>query len=246
MKEISQEEFEVEIEKLIAGEITKQELTKKLKTGLKTLNRKIDELEKINPELYKKVVRKIPYVPRDIEIDIESLAISVIRYGREETAESVGISIRTISRKIKELKNLNPDLYALYQIRNKRMTKKQRERYMLRVDELDKNIRPERSGLKEREQEIRNVLSQFETLVANGMLKRDAAQKLGYAGYPSIWNMYRDLERIQTAKKMKASVAKESKEAVFRKEMKVEGITGEVSLTEENTTRSKVIETERR
>lgn len=219
MKEISQEEFEEKLEGLINGSITKQELTKELHIGLKTLNKKIEDLSETNPELYKRIVSKMPYIPRDIHIDAVSLAVAVIQYGREATSEEVGISIRTISRKVKELQSTNPELYNLYLIRNKKMSRKQREVYNMRVMELSNGNEPKRSGLEDREKEIRDVLDKFEQLVESGMPKKDAAKALGYAGYPTIWNMYNDLDRLQKAKQLESEKSKEER---FRSSIKLD------------------------
>ena len=87
---------------------------KNLKLIYGTLNRKILELSSTNPQLYSECVRTFPYKPKQINIDIENLAIAIIEQGLAKVIEDTGLNKMTISRKIKKLKEINPELYNLY------------------------------------------------------------------------------------------------------------------------------------
>jgi len=221
MIEMSQEEFEVEIQRLIDGNITRKKLAKKLQTDMRTLNKKIMEIAQTNSELYSKFVDKFPYKPRKIQVDIEDLAVQVILHGLEETSEATGISTRTIIRKIKTLEKTNLELHRLYTHRNDRMTFEQRELFNAAVQKFQKNYRLEISGIEKREQEIREVLSKFEGLVDSGMSKASAARIMGYDDYSTIWKKYQELKRIETEK---ASVPESKQDAarIFRSNMKTQ------------------------
>ena len=58
MKDLSQQEFEAHIERLLSGEIGRKALAKELNTDIGTLTRKIVELSETNPELYLRWVAK--------------------------------------------------------------------------------------------------------------------------------------------------------------------------------------------
>lgn len=200
MKQLSQSEFESQIERLLKGDITRRNLAKELETDIRTLNTKIVELAETNPELYKRFVEKFPYQPKEIKVDIEKLAIRVIRRGVEAVVSDTGISRRTISRKVKTLEKDNPELYELYVIRNKKMTFDERTMFNEKVAKLEKNLlqKLERRELEEKEKEIRDTLAKFEELVAGGMEKAPAARALGFDGYPTIWKKYQELRRIES------------------------------------------------
>lgn len=245
MKQIDQKDFESLVKDFVDGKITKQELTEKLETTVKTLNYKISELANTNPGLYRSFIKKIPYVPRNIHIDIEALAIAVIRYGREETSEKLGISIRTISRKVKELKHINPGLYELYRTRHKKRTEKQREEFELLLDSFDTGVIPKRSGLLERQKEIEETLKKFNELIEKGISYKEAAKRLGYASNSSMWCMQQDLAKIQLAIQMEGGGQEvRTEEEMYRESLKVDGVETTVRKTKGNDIPKKVIDRE--
>ena len=61
MKELSQKEFEEQIQRLIDGQTTRKKLAKEIGTDIRTLNKKIMEMSAKNPELYTEFLKKFPY-----------------------------------------------------------------------------------------------------------------------------------------------------------------------------------------
>ena len=70
MKELTQQEFEEQIERVIDGKIGRKALAKELETDIRTLNRKITELADTNPDLYFKFIEKFPYKPKEIKLNL--------------------------------------------------------------------------------------------------------------------------------------------------------------------------------
>lgn len=54
-----------------------------------------------------------------------------------------------------------------------------------------------------REDKLRETIRRFECLQSQGFSKAEAARKLGYDDYPTIWKIYREIERIDTENKTK-------------------------------------------
>lgn len=228
MKQISQEQFEEYIRLLIDGKTTKTKIAKILETSVKKVNYMIDDLATTNKELYIELLEKNPYVPRDTNIDPAALAIEVIRYGRNNVAEDLGISLRTISRTVAHLKTTNPKLYELYRSRIKRKrTISEAIAYKEAVDEeaakLGFDINPERESVEERLEYVSSILTKFEKLVDSGMTHRDASKKLGYSSNATIWMMYQDKRKMEiTLKIQREQKAKKDEAKEYRKSMKVQ------------------------
>ncbi len=202
MKQISQEEFEQYIQDIIDGKMTRKRLASELETVMRTINHRIMELEGKNPALYQAFIQKFPYTPKEIKLDVEALAIKVINNGIEQTARDIGISTRSIARKIKQLETINPELLQLYE---------------------EKGIAVlERQELVEKEESIRQSLTKFEELLATGMDKNIAARKLGYSDYAAVWKKQKELERIRQERKAASAKTTGQREAEFRKSMKVD------------------------
>lgn len=232
MKELTRQEFEQQIERVIRGEISRKKLAKELETDIRTINNKIMELSTENPDLYSKFVEKYPYKPKEIKVDIEKIAIMVIRYGIQKTAENVGISERTISRKVKKLEKTNPELYKIYSERGKKLTKEEQREVDEKLEEFIaryelKNSIPKRNEMNERKKELEETLSKFENLVKDGMSQAGAARALGFDDYPTIWKKYKELERIVLEENIlnNPDEPKKSSEAKkYRDRMRVEGV----------------------
>lgn len=208
MRSLTVEQFSRHIERLINGEVTRKQLAKELETDMRTLNGKITELATTNPELYQKFIEKFPYRPKTIKVDVQELAIKVIRYGLEITARETGISIRTISRKVKELEKINPELYELYQMRNMTMNKMERQNFDRRIAEMGNYTPVKRTEIQEMKTELQKTIQAFEELVSQGCSKNAAAKELGYDGYPTIWKKYQELKRIETEERNQGSSEK--------------------------------------
>ena len=117
MLEISQEEFEAKVQDIIDGKTTRVKLIKELKVDRMTLNTKIQELAVYNPELYRAFVIKFPYRPREYtHIDYEAVIIDILKkgYKRREWDDIYEVDSRTITRKIHDIEEVNPELVALY------------------------------------------------------------------------------------------------------------------------------------
>ena len=228
MKQVSQEQFEEYIRLLIDGKTTKTKIAKILETSVKKVNYMIDDLATSNKELYMELLEKNPYVPRDTNIDPAALAKEVIKYGRTNVAEDLGISLRTISRTVAHLKTTNPKLYELYRSRIKRKrTMSEAIAYKEAVDEeaakLGFDINPERESVEERLEYVSKILSKFEELVDSGMTHRDAAKKLGYASNATIWMMYQDKRKMElTLKMQREQKAKKDEAKEYRESMKIQ------------------------
>lgn len=207
MKELTQKEFEQQIQRLISGEIGRKKLAKELETDIRTLNKKIMEMSETNPTLYASFVRKFPYKPKELEVDIEELAIYSIVHDNKAASERFNMSTRTITRKLKKLKEINPELYELYlrkaKIEGSRTSKKEKEKYFIDVAAMAEKIgrRDDIDNVERKRAELEEIISEFEALLAKGMSKAQAARTLGYDGYPTIWKKYNELERIKTEEK---------------------------------------------
>ena len=117
MIEISQKEFEAKIQDVIDGKTTRANLIIELKIDRVTLNTKIQELAVHNPELYREFVIKFPYRPREYtHIDYEAVIIDILKkgYKRRDWDNIYEVDSRTITRKIYEVEEYNPELVALY------------------------------------------------------------------------------------------------------------------------------------
>lgn len=83
MKQISQEEFEQYVEAIIRGEMSRAQVIKELQTEARTLNNRIHELVRINPELHRRFVEKYPYKPKERkDLDAMQLAIEILKQER--------------------------------------------------------------------------------------------------------------------------------------------------------------------
>ena len=227
MKQISQEEFEGYIRELINEKTTKTAIAKKLETNIKKVNYMIDELATTNQELYMELLEKDPYVPRDTNVDPAALAIEVIKYGRRDVAQDVGISIRTINRTVNKLKTTNQTLYELYRKRRNKMNKSEKAAFMKAVDseaeKLGYGTIPVRESVEDRLKEVKEILAKFEALVDSGMTYRDAAKKLGYYANSTIWMMYQDKKKMELTLAMQKKQAEERKDEAkaYREKMRV-------------------------
>ena len=196
MKDLSKQEFEEKVQELLDRKITRKKLAKELETDVRTLNNRISKLSVTNPDLYAEFIKNFPYKPKTIEIDIEALAVNVIENGMDSASKTIGISTRTITRKVNTLKKLNPELYDLYKRRNDNMTDEEKAKYISQFSKFNKMKKIERKELENKEAELISILSKFESKLAEGMSKNKAAISLGLDGYPTIWKKYQDLNRI--------------------------------------------------
>ena len=222
MKELSQKEFEEQIQRLIDGQTTRKKLAKEIGTDIRTLNKKIMEMSAKNPELYTEFIKEFPYKPKEIEVDIEELAIYCITHDNKMAAERFNMSTRTITRKLKRLAQINPELNELYlrkaETEGSKTSHRDREKYFINLTRIAERIgkRDYIDNAERKRTELEQTISAFEDLLAQGMSKAKAARTLGYDGYPTIWKKYNELERIKTEEKYG------KKGSSFRESMKVD------------------------
>lgn len=221
MINLTQDEFETNVKRLINNEISRKALAKELDTDIRTLNKKITKLSETNPDLYLEFVSKFPYRPREIKIDIEELALYAIIHGTHKAAEEYEISDKTVGRKVKKLEKTNPEIYGLYneriKIEGKNVSKENKDKYIYNVSKfLDTLVKTKKQDrVQEKRDSLRKIIQDFERLVASGMSKAKAARELGYDDYPTIWKKYQELNRIETELKTRAL------ENDFKKEIEV-------------------------
>lgn len=229
MNKISAKEFEEKVRDLIERKITRTELANQLGISMRTLNDKITKLSDTNPDLYMEFIEIYPYKPKTIEVDIEDLALQVIKTGMSITSKETGISSRTITRKVNTLKKTNPELYDLYKRRNDKMSDDEKAIYYLKLDRLDKMNKPKRTELNDKEADLTSTLSEFERRVAGGMSKNKAAISLGFDGYPTIWKKYQELKRITTQNRSLESGKRKNNKS-FREELQSKYRTGKLCV----------------
>ena len=204
MKDLTQKEFEQQIQRIVDGEIGKKELAKELNTSIRNLDRKITGLSESNHKLYLAYVKEHPYKPKEIKVDVEELALYAIVHGISKTVEEYGMSRKTLSRKIEKLEKVNLELYSLYQGRNiinsKSASQFDKDKYVYDLSKYMEKLekRKKQNSFEEKRAELKKTISEFEKLVSSGMSKAAAARALGYDNYPTIWKKYQELNRIET------------------------------------------------
>lgn len=224
MKTINQAEFEELVQSLIDGKITRKKLAKSLETDIRTINNKITQLANSNPEMYQEYVRKFPYQPKTREdIDYEALIIYVMKNAKtlSEVSEEYEVSIRTISRRIKDMEKTNAGLVRLYRIYADTLKKGGVLPFTFQtmIDNLDLRPIMISSNIEVKEKQLRETLQKFEELLGQGMSKAEAARALGYDAYPTIWKKQQELKRIETEKKVVQQ--EKSKTKKFRESMRI-------------------------
>lgn len=229
MKKISMEQFKSEVLKLINGKTTRKKLARELETDIDTINRKITTLSEVDNSLYQEYVKRFPYKPKSrTDIDFEALMIEIMKSGDtvQAASDKYGISVRTISRKVNKIKKENPDLVELYKIYTD--TKKRGKKLHIFYEEKISEIPSKPVVLSEltegREAELEKTLQDFERLVfEEGMSKAEAARRLGFDDYPTVWKKYETLHRIKIEKKTieETKLQRKKKEEQFRDSIKV-------------------------
>ena len=225
MKKLTKQEFEIQVERLLKGEISRKALAKELNTDINTLTRKILDLSNTNPSLYLKWVKKFPYRPKSTNINEEELAIGIINDGLQPTIERLGISKMTVTRKIRKLKGINPELYTLYRQRNDEMTDIERERFLLQVEKYSNGYKVvQRTDIEDKKREIEEELKNITELMnRDGIGIEEAARRMGFRYSVDLWRHCRYLERIVTEERAKAAaeqVKKDDKQVNFLEGLK--------------------------
>lgn len=199
MKQITQTEFEEYIEALIKGEISKVKLAKQLETAVRTLDNKIQELSAVNPKLYEKYIKKLPYKQKGYShIDFEALLIYTLKQDLpvEEAANKFGISRRTFQRKINEIENR--ELVELYKkvADNRKHSRKNEIEIVCKIDALgEKPIVI--GGINDRRKaELLDIERRFNKLCET-MSKAEATRQMGYKDRVRIYKLLNELYRLE-------------------------------------------------
>ena len=114
MIEVSDQDFEKLIEKVIKKKITRVELATMLQTDIRTLYGKIYNMQ--NSELLEKYLEQYPYKPAENKnIDYRNLIIEIIKNNKKisDVLEEYKIAERTYRRNINKIKSQDPRLYYI-------------------------------------------------------------------------------------------------------------------------------------
>lgn len=238
MKQISQEEFEQYVEAIIRGEMSRAQVIKELQTEARTLNNRIHELVRINPELHRRFVEKYPYKPKERkDLDAMQLAIEILKQERtiEQIAQEYQTGRRTIQRRINTLRNsqslLERRVYDLCKEVGQKNSRKggkvseELARCIQQVleeieEKMPKESRSIETNVEERRQELLELERKYNELCQT-MTKGEAAKTLGYTR-SRMFKLLNELYRIEIERA--ASVQNKD----FRQGLKVEveGIKG--------------------
>lgn len=239
MKQVSQEEFEQYIEKIINGEMSKAKVIKELSTEARTLNNRIQELSAINSELYSRYIEKFPYTPRTRkDLDAMQLAMEILAQGK--TVEEVAINHKTGRRTIQRRIN---SLGASDNILEKRICDlckeagrinsrgaKRPEQFEKMIEEVVEQIqsvdilkvKDKQSNVEEKRTKLLELEREYNELCKT-MSKDKAAKTLGYT--PNrIYKLLRELYRIEIERNTSA------KKGDFRQGLRVDVVEPKIQL----------------
>ena len=204
MRKVSQVEFENLIREIIDGKRSKANVIKELQTESRTFNNKIQEMSITNPDLYREFIKVLPYKPRERkDINIVGLVTELLKTGTtlEEICNKYNIGVRTVSRKISQLKNSEKEseieLYELYKsvARKKSNVKQLSTNERFRIENLETQKVKGIDDTQRRKQELLNLEKQYQTLCLE-CGKEEAAKRLGYT--PNrIYKLLNELYRIE-------------------------------------------------
>lgn len=215
MKQLSQEEFEGYIRKVIQGEISKVRLAKELETDVRKLNNKIQELSLTNPSLYQAYIEKFPYQPRERkDLDAVQLALEFLSGEKnlDEIAAEHQTGRRTIRRRLDTLKDSESELERyVYQLCravaavNSRNAEKSPEleieiqKVVKQLEERRKDVasteKNKETNIEERRAFLLQIEKRYNELCLQ-MPKEEAARTMGYTNN-RIWKLLNELYRIE-------------------------------------------------
>lgn len=213
MKEVSQDEFEELIKRVLEGEISLKKVVEELQTTYSAVNNRITSMRETNPELYAAYIEQRPYKPkRNSQIDSEALLTNIILEGLTLRQASVkyDIPLRTIDRRIVEVRKQNPTLYAIYtRYKEKEMTLEDEALLCANRGE----VKSEQDAAEIKLDEIIKISKEYERLIAdnNELTHYQVAEKLGYTPQ-QIDEMYKKVRRITTQKSFREGIRVDSSE----------------------------------
>ena len=245
MKQITQLEFEGYVEALIEGKISKVKLAKQLETDVRTLDNKIQELSAINPKLYERYIKKLPYKQKEYtHIDFEALLIYTLKQDLpvEEAANKYGISRRTFQRKINEMENR--ELVELYKrvADNRKHSRKNGIDIVRKIDALEEKTIVIGGINDRRKAELLDIERRFNKLCET-MNKTEAARQMGYKDRDRIYKLLNELYRLEIEEHTIST-----SNGTFKENLKVglpSNVTRKQSANKRNTGEEKSINDER-
>lgn len=194
MKEISQEEFEENLRKMIEEGKTKTQIKNGLGFGsYRALNTKVQTLSITNPELYMEYIGKYPYAPKTRkDLDIIEIGIEFLRDEKnmDELATQYGTGRKTIQRKLNKLKDSSkPEERELYDLcralaYNHSKSQTSSRELELKIKELVQKLEEGRQDIEKpdnleiRRRELKEIESQYRELCKT-MSREEAAKKMG-------------------------------------------------------------------
>lgn len=172
MKEISDQEFEQYVMKLINRESTRVELAKELKTDTRTLINRIYHMK--NEELLKKYIAEYSYKPKKNEnINYENLIISIVKNNEKigEVQDLYNIAERTYRRNIDRIKNVNPRLHQIYKDYIHNSISYEDKEY---IDSLEEGEIAFTNNIEDRKAQLMNLFREYNELLGYGLDEKDA------------------------------------------------------------------------
>ena len=211
---MNQKEFENLIEQVIERKITRKEISSKYHIAPRTINKKITQLAKTNPNLYERFISIYPFQPKEItHIDFTQLTKSIIKNDEQlnKLVDTYDISARTFNRKINKMKNSQTidnltgltenDIYEMY-IRYRKSELTFEDHKFIQTMKIG-NIKIQDERSQNRENYLQELLNNYYEIISKeGISKAKAAKRLGFS-YTDMCKKEDELERIKTQKQAK-------------------------------------------
>ncbi len=204
MKQVTEQEFEQYIEEIIQGNKSRKKVIKELETDSRTLKANIQKLAETNPELYGRFIKKFPYKTKArTGINYKGLIIAMIKngYTLEQASQIYEIGIRTISRRIKDLEEQEPDLIKLYRqvALNQKCAIPITKETMDQIEQLSLEEVVLTDPVEEREQKLLKIERQYNQRCGQFKTNAEAAESMGFT-YNQIMKLLRELYAIEIEK----------------------------------------------
>lgn len=187
---ISEKEFEKLIQDVIDEKITRTYISKEYKIGMRTINKKITNLEQTNINLYKAFIEKFPFQEKEKkEITAEMLLVNIVS-GKtiDQVHEEYNISVRTITRRIKSNKRID---YLYKAFRNNELTPEEYKE----IESLKVGYKPIKNQA--RKEFLERIIGEYKNAQENSKSKASAARKIGKT-YTDMHKLEEEYKRIKT------------------------------------------------
>lgn len=215
MKEISDQEFEQNVIKLIKKEITRVDLAKELKTDTRTLTNRIYQMK--NEELLKQYLSEYSYKPKKNEnINYENLIIEIVKNSEKigEVQDLYNIAERTYRRNIDRIKTINPRLYQIYKDYLHNTLSYEDKEY---IDSLEEGPVAVTNNIEDRKAQLMDLFSKYYEMLGLGLDEKDALRYLN-ENTRSFKRKSDEFERILKEEKINNSVNEKESTNKRRKE----------------------------